>query len=392
MLQGIFQKDNPAQGDIVDSQGSSHTSSNIYRTNVGAYKGIEVVNRGTNMIADGGGSIKLDISDKIPGSVSNAPLRPKKLNTLLNFRPNPYMSAAELKRVALVDLVLNGNAFFYWDGAYLYNLPASEVTVNASRTTFIESYEYNDTKFSSDEIIQVRDNAVDNLFRGISRLDSARDSVDLLVEMSTFHTNYFKNGTVTNIILKTDNVLSPRMKERKELEWIQKYSVRNGGQRPIILDGEFDIDSVGQDSVKELDFSASTRSVSETILIALGIPPILLAGGNNANIAPNQRLLYTETILPLVEKIAGAFELFFGFDIKPVTQEVLALRPELREEANYYSSLVNAGILTRNEAREVLRFEKSTDEIADQLILPANVAGSASDAGEGGRPSNNTED
>ena len=34
----------------------------------------------------------------------------------------------------------------------------------------------------------------------------------------------------------------------------------------------------------------------------MGVPPILLDGGNNANIRPNHRLYYLETILPIVEK------------------------------------------------------------------------------------------
>ena len=47
----------------------------------------------------------------------------------------------------------------------------------------------------------------------------------------------------------------------------------------------------------------------------MGVPPILLDGGNNANIRPNHRLYYLETILPIVRKIGYAFERYFGFAI-----------------------------------------------------------------------------
>jgi hypothetical protein len=68
------------------------------------------------------------------------------------------------------------------------------------------------------------------------------------------------------------------------------------------------------------------------------------------------------------------------------------LRPELREAAQYYQGLVNAGIMTVNEARAELRLEKSTEEHANELRIPANIAGSAVDPSEGGRPSDSNED
>ena len=57
-----------------------------------------------------------------------------------------------------------------------------------------------------------------------------------------------------------------------------------------------------------MDFENSISNKDVELLIALGVPPILLAGGNNANIAPNLRLLYLETILPLVRSVNLAFE------------------------------------------------------------------------------------
>ena len=92
------------------------------------------------------------------------------------------------------------------------------------------------------------------------------------------------------------------------------------------------------------------------VLKALGIPPILLDSGNNANIRPNHRLYYLETILPIVRKVNFALERFFGFEIQEDISNIPALQPELRDAASYYSSLVNGGIMTVNEAREALAF------------------------------------
>jgi phage portal protein BeeE len=119
-------------------------------------------------------------------------------------------------------------------------------------------------------------------------------------------------------------------------------------------------------------------------LKSLGVPPILLEGGNNANIAPNLRLFYLETVIPIVNKLVSGLERFFGYDIQAVTASVSALQPELKDIASYYTTLVNGGVLTPNEARIELRYEEKPGN--NDLRIPANIAGSASNPSEGGRP------
>jgi hypothetical protein len=58
----------------------------------------------------------------------------------------------------------------------------------------------------------------------------------------------------------------------------------------------------------------------------------------------------------------------------------------LKDLAAYHTTLVNGGIITPNEAREELRYEKVIEADADKLRVPANIAGSASNPSEGGRP------
>jgi len=382
----LIEKLNPAQSDIVDDQGPESDSSNRTHTNLGAWKNFETVNRGIAMIVDSAAAIETDVKDqlKITPLVKN--VRAKKLPIILNHQPNPFYDAVFLKQSLFLDLIIEGNAFLYWDGSALYNLPANKVKVVHDEKTYVKRYEYGDTKFSPREIIHVRDNNYESIFRGSSRLSSALNTIKRLDNMFSFQNNFFQKGTVLGLVLSTQNTLSDRIKDRLVRKWMQQYNPAVGGRKPIILDGDFKIERLGNTNFKELDFEESTANNLDKVLKALGVPPILLAGGNNANISPNLRLFYLTTVLPLYGKYLAALENFFGYDLEPIKQNILALKPELKDEANYYSSLVNAGIMTRNEVRERLRLDKATDDFADDLTLPANVAGSNLDASQGGKP------
>lgn len=168
------------------------------------------------------------------------------------------------------------------------------------------------------------------------------------------------------------------------VSWQSRYRPDSGGRRPLILDGGIDLDKISNVNFKDLDFQASIADNEKIILKAVGVPPILLDSGNNANIRPNMRLYYLETVLPIVIKLNSALSRHFGFEITEDVTNVPALQPELRDSAAYYTSLVNGGIISPNEAREALGYEPR--EEAEDIRVPANIAGSASNPDEGGRP------
>lgn len=387
VVSDTYEKLNPGQSEIVDNQGEIFSSGVNVVSHRSAYQKIEIVNRGVNLIVDNCSAILIDVGDTLDLDSGVKYMRPKKLNTLLNFRPNPYMSADVFKRNIFIDLLLEGNAFIYFDGSYLYNIPAVDMEIVADRTTFIREYKYNDQVYKPDEIIHIRDNSATSIFRGESRLSSAKVSINTLHQIAKYQENFFENSLIPGLVLKTKNVLSKKVKDRILAEWIHNYRPRNGGRKPIILDGEFELDTIMKaGTYAEIDFMQTVKLQENNVMKALGIPSILMEGGNNANIAPNLRLFYISTILPLVNKLVAGLEIYFSYDLKPVLQDVLALRPELRDLGQYLTSITNAGIITRNEARDEIRYPPHDEDFADSLVLPANVAGSAQDPLVGGKP------
>lgn len=380
---GLFSKANRAQ-EVIYMENGSYIGSDASITYAQAFDKLETVSRGTNMIVSGCASLDYDVKNKeLEGVVSG--VRNKTLATLLNFRPNPYQSTQEFRALIFTDFILEGNIFLYYDGAHLYHLPAKSVQVVADPKTFVAKYTYSGiTDFKPDEIIHIKDLSGDSIYRGSSRLASADRSIKTLYKMQNFQDQFFDNGAVAGIVLTSDNTLSQTAKEKTLLNWSQKYSPKNGAKRPMILDSGLKPSNLSNTTFQEMDFDTSIKTHDNKILKAIGVPPVLMDGGNNANISPNLRLMYLETIMPIVNKFTSAMERYFGYDISPVTSNVSALQPDLKDVAAYHSTLVNAGILTPNEARVELRYEKIAS--ADEIRIPANIAGSASDPSQGGAP------
>jgi HK97 family phage portal protein len=396
--QWISEKLNPAQPSLAAAQ--PYVSPEVVADYKQAYREVEVVNRSIELIING--LIEIPIIVEGGGAV-------KKVDKLLNRAPNPFEDRVKLFRRAFLDYLIDGNAFFYYDKTNLYVLPANDMEVIPDRKTFISHYNFlirniqqssvysynrqttrQDThlKFEPDEIIHIKADNEDSIYRGAPRLKSIKRLIELYYYLINFQRQFFKNNGVPGIVLTTDSVLSPKVKERVLEQWRQNYSTIFGGARsPAILDGGLTISPFGQVKFAELDFEASVERVQQDIAKALGVPYVLLKSGNNANIHANQVLFYNHTIMPILEQFCSSIAHFFGPDmiIRPDRTAVSSLRADEKVQALYYSTLVNTGILTPNEAREGLRYGPLDGH--NDIRIPQNITGSAVDSSQGGRPS-----
>ena len=351
-----------------------------------AYEDLEVVNRGVNMIVDDVSEIPISVGGQVQGLSSVIKgIKRSRVELLLNKEPNPFQDISTFRRNLVTDYLIDGNIFIYFDGVHMYHLPANKMTIHASDTTYIEKFTFNEViDYKPSEIIHIKDNSFYSIYRGVSRLKPALRTMILTRSMRDFQDNFFKNGAVPGLVLKSPNTLSEKIKERMIQSWSARYKPDAGGRRPLILDGGIELDKVSNVNFKELDFQSAIAENEKIILKALGIPPIMLDSGNNANLRPNMRMYYLETILPIVRKMNFAVERYFGFALSEDITNIPALQPELRDQSQYYSALVNTGIISPNEARDALGFDGIDGY--DDLRVPANIAGSAVNPDEGGRP------
>ena len=392
----LSEKLNPAQPSIASLEpfASPETIVDFEQ----AYREIEIIHRAVEMVISACVDTPLKITGQTPA---------KKVNKLLNIRPNPFEDRVRFFRRALLDFHVDGNAFFYYDGNDLYLLPANDVEVVPDPHTFVNHYNYmisnqqssdffgynKQTRkseaitFQPNEIIHITNENTSSIFRGTSKLKPLLRLIELYYYMINFQRQFFKNNAIPGFVLTTDNILSKRVKERLLEGWRNSYTtIFDNARHPAILDGGLKIDQFSTVKFQDLDFENSIERIQQDMAKALGVPYVLLKSGNNANIDANQKLFYQHTVMPILNQFCSAFMLFFnnGVQIKPDKLTIPALRPDERTQSIYYSTLVNTGIITPNEARVGLGFPSIDGE--DSIRVPQNITGSATDATQGGRP------
>ena len=398
--QWIAEKLNPAQPSIASLEPFASPETTVDYEQ--AYREIEIVHRAVEIVISACVEVPLVVEGSGPA---------KKLNKLLNIKPNPFEDRVRLFRRAFLDFQLDGNAFFYYDGEYLYLLPANDVEVVPDSKTFVSHYNYlvsnqrssdyfgyskntrksSAIRFEAHEIIHVMNENEKSIFRGTSKLKPLLRLIELYYYMINFQRQFFKNNALPGFVLTTDNILSKRVKERLLEAWRSTYTtIFDGARNPAILDGGLKIDKFSTVSFGELDFENSIERIQQDMAKALGVPYVLLKSGNNANIDANQKLFYLQTVLPILNQFSSAFTHYFNTNvsIRPDRLSVPALQPDNKTQATYYATLVNTGLITPNEAREGLRFAKL--EGLDTIRIPQNITGSATDATQGGRPADVT--
>lgn len=397
-----FRKANTAQPYIRDNEPESIQTNRKPVTVASAYVLDSTVNRCVNMLVDSCAEIPVDIKDALrftPLAQTEAGRRipAKTVEELLNIRPNPYQDANSFKRLLWMDYWIFGVFYIYWDGTAMYHIPANGMKVFAAESSgYIDHFEYdNKVRYKPTEIIMVRDNALfgtgtSNL-SGQSRISSAINSIIRKDKAETFREKFVDKGCVTGMVLETDQVLNRTFKKRILDEISINYNATTGkyASQPIILDGGLKSKNINtSENMKNMTFNEDIAKYNEAICVACGVPPILLSGGNNANISPNVRLFYATTIIPSLRKFESALQLFFGYDIKWLPEEALALVSNKIEEGQYVTALVNNGLLTGNEGRAELRYAASDDPVMNEIRIPANIAGSATGVSgqEGGAP------
>jgi HK97 family phage portal protein len=147
---------------------------------------------------------------------------------------------------------------------------------------------------------------------------------------------------------------------REEMD--EQYAGQRGAGRPLILEGGLEWKEMSL-SPKEMDWLAGRDAAARDIALAFGVPAQLIgiAGAQTyANMQEARLALYEETVLPLLQKVVGAMDLWLapmfgdglGLDVDKDEMSALTLRRDV-----LWEKLQKVDFLTVNEKRAAVGYE-----------------------------------
>ena len=318
-------------------------------------------------------------------------------------RPSPTKGYVELFESLYSFLLLSGNSYLIGSGGEgppkeLYCLRPDRVKIVPGQMSLPLSYDYtiNGKVVSQYEVDQTTGESAVKHFKlfhpkhdhlGLSPLVSAATNIDSHNLTNIHNVSLLQNGARPSgaVIFKPKDETgsSVQLSDSQRAQIIKDMESRFAGTgnagRPMLLEGDFSFQQMGM-SPKDMDFSVLKKMSAIDIALCFGVPAQLVGipDAQTYNNMPEARLaLYEETIIPILRRIQSDLNEWLtpkfgdGLRLEYDIDSIPAMAESRKRVFESVVSGVNAGILTRNEAREKLGFDPIKG--GDALFIPATM-------------------
>ena len=302
-------------------------------------------------------------TDKTTGKTESN--REHYLNNVFN---NGKMSRFMLIKMMMVDLLCYGNGYAYIerDGKKVTNLrylEATSVSVQYNPTTdklfYLCTLVNNNKPIMPENMLHIYKNSK-NGYEGFSVLNIAKRTIELAQATETAASDYYNKGLNIQGIIHAKNPMNKLQAEQATNSINQNLTGTQTYYKFLPFDLGFEPISQTAKDAQLID--TRTFNIQE-IARYFGISPALLydlthAGYNSVEAANIQFL--TQTLIPYMTIIENEFnrKLITERNTYIDLDERELLRTDMKSSAEYYNSLVAGGIITVNEARASLGFNK----------------------------------
>ena len=308
------------------------------------------------------------------------------LTDLIHHRPNSWMKPRDFRLAMTAQMALWNNA--YAEIVYSGDRPVALVPLRPGRMTpFITSdgsltYHYHVDSgikvYSQRSILHLKGFGTDGIV-GAERSNYARESYGLSVAAETFAAKQFANGRPGGVI-NFDTFLTKEQREQAKALYMgisegpmnaNELWVLEGGSKYTPLDYNAD----------QLQMIATRAHQLSDVARYFNMPDVLIGAGSNGNSAwpasfEQQMLMFlTHTIQPYLEEWECAIRYSLiphGSDINIDHDPAPLVKMDSAAKGSFLSTLVQNGLMTRNEARIMLNLKEV--EGGDELTVQTNLS------------------
>jgi HK97 family phage portal protein len=244
--------------------------------------------------------------------------------------------------------------------------------------------------FALDEIIYIRKPSLSEYWHGMSAGVPTAELIDLFNAGITWNKNIALAGGVPPIIATSPSMLPEEQNEAKS-KWREQRGANNAHELTIVS-GDLKIDKIN-DNPHDAEWEKATLNSMRMILMSFGVSSELLNDAGNktySNYREARKALYMEASIPMARKIYGAITKHLSkyYEDSPVIcldiDKIESIQEDRGFAAERLTRMVDAGIITPNEAREELGYSRKDggDELGRQLSTPAQEQPQAGDVNE----------
>lgn len=317
-------------------------------------------------------------------------------------RPNPYMSGSKLVENTIGFLKISGQGYIEANTdkngkpLELFCLRPDRMKPLAGNGQVpVVGYRYTVGgvyhDFTPEQILHLKEFNPTDDFEGLAPLEVAGRSVDSINEAKKHNVAMFQNGARPTGALSAQTWLTDQQYEKLKNEIKENYQGAANAGRPLLLEGAMTWHEMGL-SQKDMDWLQGQLLSAREICIVYGVPPQMLGLPDSqtySNYQEARRAFYMETVLPTMRWLRDELNnwlvpkfdkrLYLDFDLDAID----ALQDDRNIKAKRNCDLVDRGIISRNEARMDMGWDKATVAGMDDYLIPATLSPiSASDTSD----------
>lgn len=324
-------------------------------------------------------------------------------NPLANFikRPGDKLSWSRFVETYLGHLLLSGNVFMrfiigsfgkYGETEFMRpnNVRPIEGPLGIARYDYYKKGRM--LQIPEEEVLHIKTFNPEDDVMGLSPVATIAVSVDIDSFAKAWMLALLEKGARPPLTLVTQGKLTPEQRDFMKEQVKEQFLGYQNVMEPLILEGGIKVEKVGF-SPQEVDFQPLTKTTLRKICNVYKIASELLGDSENktySNVKEAEKALYKKATLPhlamlrdelnigLVPKFDLPEGLFLDYDVSNLD----ALSEDLDLLWKRAGSAVDSGIITRNQARKMIKQEESKEKGADVLTVQATIVPLEMVAGE----------
>lgn len=362
-----------------------------------AVKGIPAALRCVAVLSQTVAGLPIRLMRKTPdGTITEAINHP--LSRLFRDGPGLDMDGYQFRELAGVHLTLRGNFYAFIEVSasgmvQLFPINPDWVRVHKSasmgRIYEVFNPDGKSTMYSPDEIFHLQGIGSDGI-HGLNPIQMHRQSLGLTLAQDEFGAAFYGNGThLGNVFTKKEGYLSDEAFNRLKKELTEKRAGLKNSHQALILEEGLEPTQMSM-SARDAQFIEARKFQVPEVCRIFGVPPHKvydLERATFSNIEEQSIDFLQDSILPytirwemrLNKTLLTERERREGYYWKHNVTGLLRANSQMR--AQFYRDGINAGWLTRNEARA---FEDlSPIEGLDKPLAPLNMGDGTREPAEG---------